>query len=246
MTPNQLLSTHRYADAAEAFRSHLREHPEENYHDGLGEALLCLGHFAEAASSFKKALEIESSQTKGHLVFLNHIGTALWLAGDRAGAMAEWHRAVSGILDGSSVYGDMAGGATQGLLLWYGAVTLNNRQEQEYALKYFRYLQRKKTYGHILWPRPIFEMVLGEKSFEQMLVDGIGYADLEKCIQTARTDLLKRRFLCQALFYGACQEREAGDEAACMDKMRACFHLENPIIEVEWYLARGECSQKHA
>jgi len=59
----------------------------------------------------------------------------------------------------------------------------------------------------------------------------------------ARTDLLKRRELCQALFYGACCEREAGDNAACMDKMQACAHLENPIIEVEWYLALGECRQ---
>ena len=61
----------------------------------------------------------------------------------------------------------------------------------------------------------------------------------------ARTDLLKRRFLCQALFYGACREREAGDEPACMKKMEECFHLENPIIEVEWYLARGEFNQKN-
>jgi hypothetical protein len=181
---------------------------------------------------------------KEYLPYLNQIGTALWLSGNKPGAMAEWHNAVSGILDGISAYGDLAGGATQGLLLWYGAVTLNDPRECEYALKYFQHLKRKKTYGRVLWPRPVFEMVLGEKSFAEMLVDGIGSPDLETCVQIARTDLLKRRFLCQALFYGACRERGAGNETACMEKMQACFHLENPIIEVEWYLARGECSQK--
>jgi tetratricopeptide (TPR) repeat protein len=244
MTPKELLFAHRYPEAVDAYKSHLRQHPEQNYYPGLGDAFLCVGRFPEAVSTFKKALEIESNRTKGHMGFLNQVGTALWLTGDRTGAIGEWHHAVSGILDGSSIYGDLAGGATQGLLLWYGAVTLNDRQEHEYAIKYFHYLQRRKTYGHVLWPRPVFEMVLGEKSFEKMLVDGIGSPDLATCVQIARTDLLKRRFLCQALFYGACREREAGDETACLEKMQACFHLENPVIEVEWYLARGECSPK--
>ena len=65
---------------------------------------------------------------------------------------------------------------------------------------------------------------------------------MDTCIKMARTDLLKRRSLCQALFYGACREREGGDNTACMDKMQECVRLENPIIEVEWYLARGESS----
>jgi hypothetical protein len=244
MTPKQLLFAHQYYEAVEAYESHLRQHPEQNYYPGLGNALLCLSRFTEAVSALRKAHEIESSRTKGNPAFLNQIGTAMWLAGDKRGAIAEWHRAVSGILDGSSLYGDLAGGATQGLLLWYGAVSLKDRGEHEYALEYFRYLQHRETYGHVLWPRPIFEMVLGEKSFEDILMDGIGSPDLETCVEVARTDLLKRRFLCQALFYGACRERDGGDEPECMKRMQACFELENPIIEVEWYLARGECSQK--
>jgi len=246
MTPKELLFAHSYSEAAEAYRIHLRQDPEQNYHGGLGDALLCLGRFSEAVEAFRTANEIESRNLKGDQPYLNEIGTAMWLAGERAGAMAEWHRAVSGIMDGSVRYGDLAGGATQGLLLWYGAVTLNNNREHEYALKYFRHLQRRKTYGEVLWPRPILEMVLGERSFEQILVDGIGSPDLQTCIQIARTDLLKRRFLCQALFYGACREREAGDAFACRSKMQACCQLENPIIEVEWYLARGECRESGA
>jgi len=246
MTPKELIFAHRYSEAAKAYQTLQLQHPEKNYHDALGEALLCLGRFSEAASSFKKALEIESGRVKEYLPYLNQIGAALWLSGNKSGAMVEWHKAVSGILDGSSAYGDLAGGATQGLLLWYGAVTLHDPQEREYALKYFQHLKRKKTYGRVLWPRPVFEMVLGEKSFAEILAEGIGSPDLGACIQMARSDLLKRRELCQALFYGACYEREAGNETECMSKMRACFQLENPIIEVEWYLARNECGANSA
>jgi tetratricopeptide (TPR) repeat protein len=242
MTPKELLYAHRYSDAAEAYRTRLLQHPEQNYYGGLGDALLCLGQFSGAVAAFRAASEMESRKLKGDLPYLNEIGTALWLARDTSGAMAEWHHAVSGILDGSIQYGDVAGGATQGLLLWYGAVTLKDHQEHEYALDYFRYLRRRKTHRDVLWPRPIFEMVLGERTFEEVLATGIGSPNLDTCIKMARTDLLKRRSLCQALFYGACREREAGDNTACMDTMQECVRLENPIIEVEWYLARGECT----
>jgi len=244
MTPKELLFAHRYSEAAQAYRSLIIKHPEDNYAGGLGRALLCLGHFAEAAASFRKSNEAENRELKGNLPYLEEIGTALWLAGDKVGGMAEWHRAVSGILDRSIRYGDLAGGATQGLLLWYGAVSINERTEHEYALQYMRHLKKRKTHGTLPWPRSIVLMVLGECSFEEILKDGVGSPDLESCINVARTDLLKRRQLCQALFYGACRERELGNKVACMKKMRICFQLENPIIEAEWYLARGECDKK--
>jgi len=63
---------------------------------------------------------------------------------------------------------------------------------------------------------------------------------LSACLEKARRDLLSRRQLCQALFYSACQQRQAGNEKECIEKMRVCSQLENPIIECEWYLARGE------
>ena len=77
MTPKELLFAHRYPEAVEAYKSHLRQHPDQNYYPGLGDALLCAGRFAEAVSSFKKALEIESNRTKGHMAFLNQIGETL-------------------------------------------------------------------------------------------------------------------------------------------------------------------------
>jgi hypothetical protein len=242
MKPKELLFAHRYSEAVEAFLNHMVDHPQDNYYNGLGLAFICLKRFHEAISSFTHDNEIEAKRTKGSCPSVNWMGAALWLMGEKADAMQEWRRSVSGILDGVIHYGDAAGGAMQGLLLWYGAVTLKDTDEHEYALRYLRSLKSKKVYGSaVLWPRPIIMMVLREKSFEDVLKTGADSLKLSECIENGKNDLLKRRQLCQILFYSACLEREKGDEIACMEKMRACFQLENPILQPEWYLARGEC-----
>ncbi|HTV43138.1 MAG TPA: hypothetical protein VMF08_21415 [Candidatus Sulfotelmatobacter sp.] len=162
--------------------------------------------------------------------------------GEKHKASIEWRGAVSGVLGESIHYGDAAGGVTQGLLLWYSAVTLRDYNNRDYALKYIRNLRDKKISSTvILWPRPIIMMILGEQPFEEVLKTGSGSLLLAECIENAEVDLLKRRRLCQTLFYSACMDRNNGDETACMEKMWACFRLENPILELEWYLARVEC-----
>jgi tetratricopeptide (TPR) repeat protein len=240
MTPNELLNTHRYAEAVEAYRQEIRDQPDKNLYDGIGQAFLALRKFDEALESFRRNNEIQSGRLKGSFPSLNKAGAALWLMGKRGEALSEWHRATAGILDGSIRYGDLAGGGTQGLLLWYGAVTLKDGQERDHALEYLRNRAKRKAYAAICWPRPIVLMVLGEKSFTEVLETGCGSPVLSECLENAATDLLKRRQLCQSLFYAACQERQAGNEAECIKKMRLCSQLENPIIESEWYLARDE------
>ena len=242
MKPKDLLFAHRYTEAVEAYRAHLLQHPEQDYYPGLGRALLCLGLFPEALSAFKKANEIGSQRIKGSVPCINEIATALWLSGGKNNAKQQWQNATQGILNGSIHYGDAAGGVTQGLLLWYAAVTLNDADTREYALKYMRSLISKKVYGSaVLWPRPIAMMVLGDCSFEKVLEIGVGSCVLDDCIKEAKNDLLKRRRLCQTLFYSACRERESGIETKCIKMMLTCCNLENPIIELEWYLARKEC-----
>jgi tetratricopeptide (TPR) repeat protein len=242
MRPNDLLFAHRYAEAVLAHEKHMMDQPHENYHAGLGDALLGLKHFQKALSSFRRNDEIENSRLKGSFPSLGKAGAALWLMGQRREAMETWHHAVAGILDGTIKYGDLAGGGGQGLLLWYAAVTLHDADQLDYAVKYLHKLQKKKVYGQsVLWPRPVILMVLGERSFADVLNDGLGSPELSECLRRAGTDLLKRRRLCQALFYDACREREAGNEPACLLRMQVCSQLENPILEEEWYLARGEC-----
>ena len=246
MKPKELLFAHRYTEAVEAYRQGMREQPDTNNYLSLGKALLALGNFDEALSAFRKANEME--HLKGSVPCINEAATAMWLAGKQREAMLEWHRAVAGIQDGSIKYGDPAGGGTQGLLLWYGAVTLKDNLERDYALEYLRSIIKRKVYAPaICWPRPIISLILGNESFAEVLRIGNGSPVLSECLEKASKDLLKRRRLCQTLFYVACQERQAGNEAGCIEKMGLCSKLENPIIECEWYLARAEhdyCQKK--
>lgn len=240
MTALELLQNHHYAKAVKAFEQKMRDDPEEFGGGSLGRAHLSLRNFDNAIKCFKRNNEIESRRTKGNIPTLNELGTALWAAGRRQDGMKEWHRAAAGILDRTIVYGDLAGGATQGLLLWYAAVTLKDDQEREYALKYLRKIADRKSYGLVLWPRPVMLMALQEKSFSDILELGFGTRTLSECLKRAQIDLLTRRHLCQALFYAACQFRESGNEVACINYMRLCSQLVNPIIDCEWYLAREE------
>jgi len=243
MKAMDLLKNHDYLEAIEAFRQEVRDQPNKNYYAAMGQAFLALRQFDDAFKSFKRDDEIESSRLKGNFPSLIKTGTALWLLGKRREAILEWHHAAEGILDGSIRYGDSSGGGTQGLLLWYGAVTMKDITERDYALEYLHKLAKKRV-SAICWPRPIVLMVLGEKSFEEVLEIGNGSVILSECVEKANTDLLKRRRLCQTLFYAACQKRQAGDEAGCVIKMRLCSNLENPIVESEWYLARGESARQ--
>lgn len=239
MNSQDLLSSHRYAEAIEEYQQVMRHHPEQNYHGGMGRAFLALGEFDRAIESFKNDNAIESGRVKGNLPSLPQVGVALWLKGERPAAMSEWHRAAAGILDGSIKYADAASGATQGLLLWYGAVTLKAEADREYALKYLRNRVERKGYA-LRWPRPVAQMVLGDRSLCETLEMGSGSPELSVCLEKAKLYLLQRRRLCQTVFYTAVLARQAGDETECRKKMGLCSELENPILEPEWYLARSE------
>jgi tetratricopeptide (TPR) repeat protein len=201
MKPKELLYAHRYTEAVHAFRQDMHENTDHNFHSAIGYALLASGTFDEAIESFRRNNEIESGRARGSFPSLNQIATALWLMGKRRDALLEWHHAIAGIIEGRISYGDAAGGASQGLLLWYGAVTSKNEAELEYAINYLRKLRERKNYGSaILWPRPIILMVLGDRSFAEVSNQVTESMDLTECVSRVRGDLLKRRQLCKLLF----------------------------------------------
>jgi len=243
MKANELLNSHRYVEAIAAFKKEMRNEPNMTFDAGIGQAYLALGEYEKGLEYFRRDNEIESGRLKGSFPSLLKIGTVLWLMGKQREAMSEWHRAAAGVLDGSIRYGDLAGGGTQGLLLWYSGITLKDNRECQYALEYLRGRTSKKATG-ICWPRPVILMALGEKSFADVLKTGSGSSELSACLEKSRIDLLARRRLCQTLFYAACQKRQIGNEAECIETMRLCSRLENPIIESEWYLAREESRGK--
>ena len=127
---------------------------------------------------------------------------------------------------------------TQGLLLYYMGTTLTEAAAGSLALKYLRNRSRRSRIE--LWPGPVARCYLSEVAFEAVLAAATAHSNLPDAVDMARTDLLSRRRLCGALFHDGVKRRAAGLEEECLERMRQCYSLEDPLIELEWYLARGE------
>jgi hypothetical protein len=235
--PWQLAMVHRYADALAAYDAE----PVTGSAPRVANraiVLLCLRRWQEAFDELSRANAIKSEKTKGLQPYLTKMATAQWLMGNRHGAIETLRRSVDGIVSGDTRYGDSAGGMSQGLLLWYAGVASRNFEAQRHALAYLLKLSEGRRAGS--WPGPVALCVLGTRHFEELPTLVTGEADIEKSVAVGRVDILKRRRLCQVLFYSAVMKRDRGDAAGCQRGMRQCYELENPLLEEEWYLARAE------
>jgi hypothetical protein len=96
------------------------------------------------------------------------------------------------------------------------------------------------------WPVPVARYYLGDLAFDELLVFATGQRELPEAIAAARVKLMSRRNLCVALFHDGARSRANGVEDRCLDRMRECYALEDPLIEPEWYLARHEVEQAAA
>jgi tetratricopeptide (TPR) repeat protein len=238
--PWRLAEARRYADALAAYDAQPVT-GNDQYAPRIANratVLLCLCRWQEAFDEFARANDVGSRKTKGAQPYLTKMATAQWLMGRRREAIETLGRAVDGVASCQIRYGDLPGGVSQGLLLWYAGVTTLDSAVREHALAYLSRLSEGPRSGS--WPGPLAFYVLGKMPFEEALKLLAGTPDIDKIVAVAKVDVLKRRRLCQALFYAAVARRKEGDEAACSSGMRQCLALENPLVEEEWYLARAE------
>ncbi len=220
-------------------------HPD---HANCGRFLLCLEKYEEASAQFREANELKDKTPPGNNEgsYLDYQGAAQWLMGRHREAVTAWRYRVSGILSGKVHYADFAGGASDGLLLWYAAVTLKDHELLKYTTEYFRKLS---IFGRLSsWPGPLVDMALGAKPAEAILQQHFGDWEfggwLHRLIGLLRGDgdFLRRRQLVNALFYSAVRHRADGQEQECRKKMAKVVQIGNLWGELEWYLARGELS----
>jgi hypothetical protein len=249
----ELIWSHRYKEAIAVLLQE-KAAGDNDIYVSLGEAYLGDRQYENAAAAFieanrvyderdrirtERALDPTRWRTSSHFIWA---GTSYWLAGDRDLATINWRSCVDGILAGEITYGDAAGAVTEGLLLWYAGALTRDEGTCKDALKYLT--NRAKRSAIKSWPGPLALMVLAKKTAEEVLVEHFGTSDIETAIGTAKTDLLKRRELSQYLLYlGALALRE-GKEEQYWQRMKQCAALENPIIENEWYIARGAVEQR--
>lgn len=237
-----LVCAHRYAEGAALCEERLRELPDDPYHLGWhATAMLCLGRFSEALAEHRRLDEIDRAELEGAAGCIEMIGTLLWLLGRRDEAIEVFSGGAAGILNYSIRLGDLAGGVSHGLLLWYAAVSARDEGAREEALHFLRDRAARKAAGY--WPGPLARYVLGTASQEEVLLEGCGTPRLEKAVRVARDDILKRRCLVGATFCFATRCRELGAEEDCVRWMHRCAGLANPIVEEEWYLARQEAER---
>lgn len=205
-----------------------------------GLLLLCLKKYEEALAQFREADELSNSRHNRYEgSYLDHIGVAQWLMGRHQDAVIAWRNRVSGIWSGQILYTDLTGGASDGLLLWYAAVTLKDRD----LLKYTRdFLHKVSSLGRLSpWPGPLVHLALGATSAEAIMQEHFRYKTLGAWLR-GNADMLRRRALVNSVFYSAVNRRADGQEHECQKMMSEVVQMKNPLIELEWYLARGELS----
>ncbi|MBV8411309.1 MAG: hypothetical protein JOY64_27015 [Alphaproteobacteria bacterium] len=203
-----------------------------------GEAL----QFYQRAAAHERGDGVANALTPGRNPWGIDIACLRWLLGDRRQALQEMHGMVAGILDGSISYGDAAGGVSQGLLLYYMAVTTGERREASFALEYFknRVDQLRGVHSNLLqvWPCPIARYYLGDIEFESVM-RAVNRIPTVRANPTT-LELGRRRKFVAALFHDGTKQRAHGDEEGCITRMRECAGLDNTRIDQEWYLARHE------
>jgi len=242
MNPGELLRAHRYAEAAAASVEQLRLTPDDPVAlDEHATAVLCLGRLSEAVEGFRRVDAQQRARLEGSPGQTLKIGAIEWLLGNHAAAIETFRAAVDGIEDGSITYADLAGGVSEGLLLWYAGVSAPDDAAKGRALEYLRGRAGSRRIKY--WPGPIALHVLGVASKDDVLTQACGTRTPEAAQRVARKDLLKRRQLVNAMFYFAALSRDLGSERDCAEQMRECARIENPILENEWYLARGEAER---
>jgi Tetratricopeptide repeat len=242
----KLMQSGQYAEAIPELREYLGQNPNDIAAvEWMAEALRVIGRYGEALLFFQRLAanrqrdKVANIVAPGNPAWQIDISCLHWLCGDRTKATQLMHGLVAGILDGSIKYGDAAGGVSQGLLLYYMAVSHNKRDEQSFALDYLK--NRVKRTSRRNWPSALASYCLGGVTFATVM-EHVNDNEVRAVppIDPETLELGRRIRLCDALFHDGVKSRAGGDEAYCLRRMRECAALENPVVEQEWYLARYE------
>jgi tetratricopeptide (TPR) repeat protein len=236
----QLLISRRFDEAVEAYRRQLQEDAGNQWPNfaGLAEALMASERYAEAIPIFEKVSDYESSPFPRLLGKQQQLCVCHWMIGDRKDALAIVKEWVIAVRDGRITFTDAAGGVTQGIILCYMAATLGVSADVDLAMRYLKKLATRQRIKY--WPGPAALFLLGGLTFGEAMKDAAGFADLAEARKIAERDGMKRRYPINALFAAGTERRMAGDDAGCRMFMAECAGLPHPLVEYEWYLAKGE------
>ncbi|MCE3005824.1 MAG: tetratricopeptide repeat protein, partial [Rickettsiales bacterium] len=146
-----LLERLEFEESIAAYERHLKETPGEDIAalGGLARAYLAAGRYREAIPLFERVGLSEQKKLAGGINRRDVIAVLHWLLGERAVARTLIKEVVTGRLEGSIIYGDGAGGATQGLLLHYMAVSDGVTEDVQYAVDYLANRNFKRHFPRV-------------------------------------------------------------------------------------------------
>jgi hypothetical protein len=254
MKTHELMQSHKYDEVIAESRQRLTVNPEDQAAIGwMASALQAKGAYQEAIEWLERSDSLKSQDKQFNIAVPGYPGSRVriaclhWLLGERESAISGMHGLTAGILDRKIKYAhDVAGGMTQGLLLYYMAVTAKVPQQASFALDYLRnrvenLRKRVKERLSESWPCPVAQYLLGDVGFKSVLEEVERKPNLAVPDAAARIEIGRRNWLMLSLFYDGVKSRVAGDETHCLIRMRQAYLLENR--SVEWFLTRYEIEQ---
>jgi hypothetical protein len=243
--PWQFLAEGRFTEAVAFFEKRQPMWLDKDWREPstMATAYLCLREYEKAAVmlSLANAMAAIAEKSKDRPL-LDKEGGALWLAGKKEEGAALWQKSVLGVMDGTIIYADFSGGIGNGLLLWHAGVSLSRKDLIADAERFLKKASKRAKAQSM--PGPLAQLVLHGKPIVEILQEKYGEGNIDVLENSAPSDPLLRRELCQVLLCLATAKRLAREESECRALMRRCSSLRNPLVQIEWFLARGEV-EKH-
>jgi tetratricopeptide (TPR) repeat protein len=202
-------------------------------------AEMAAGRVLDAERTLEQSLAFSKRENRGSDLRLE-LSAVQWLSGHVEEAVHSLAIRIEGIKDGSVQFTDLAGGGTEGLILYYYGVCLNRTVIIDDASRFLKQIKERNRFGFDSWPNALVRWFLGELDDSSVLMEGCGTISLETALLKARTDMLVRRQLIEFCFHKAVRALRLEEQAQSLEFFETIISLENPLVSDEWYLARHE------
>ena len=240
MNPYRLLEKGKYKKALQIYRYLLDKYPnDECLLDGYPFACLCNGLYEEALQGFRYSNALAKKKPFGEKQpYLLDIGVMQWLLGQREEAIQTFRAGVDGILDGTIEFADLAGGALQGMFLWFAGICGPDAEARAHAIYFMEELAKKDKIEY--WPGPLTQYAIGSISKETLLRNAFGCRSLLIANLRSNVDVYVAFNLARIKFYTGIKCKDGGDDNGFRYWLRECLRYKRPNPMYEWYLAKTE------
>jgi tetratricopeptide (TPR) repeat protein len=235
-----LVEAGRFQDALRAFDKIEAEGTWSQRRLALGNkalTLLAMGLNREALAAFETLDRLLETGAQGGRELLR-CAQAHWLLGDKARARSTAARNLDLVLAGNTTRTSSTWAVFDALFVFFLGAAMDDKPSLASAARYLtaisENMQAKQPNAALI------SCVLGSATLDSTIKVWTGSPSLNLAAGRAGEDAYIRRVLPEILFYAAAGERARGNDQRAIDLLKICTALPNPLIVMEWYLARCE------